>query len=54
MNNKVVVELKYVDEITSIHKAQLLTYLRLSHIKIGLIMNFYTAVLKDGIKRLAL
>ncbi len=54
VDNKVVVELKCVDEITSIHEAQLLTYLRLSHIKIGLIINFYTAVLKDGIKRLAL
>ncbi len=54
VDNKVVVELKCVDKITSIHEAQLLTYLRLSEIKVGLIINFYTGVLKDGIKRLVL
>ena len=54
IDNKVVVELKCVDRITPVHEAQLLTYLRLSHIKVGLILNFYTQVLKDGIKRLVL
>lgn len=54
VDNKVVVELKCVDKITSVHEAQMLTYLRLSKIKIGLLINFYTSVLKDGIKRLAL
>ena len=43
-----------MDKITPIHEAQLLTYLKLSHIKVGLIINFYTPVLKDGIKRLVL
>ena len=54
VDNKVVVELKCVDKITSVHEAQLLTYLRLSKIKTGLIINFYTDVLKQGIKRLVL
>lgn len=54
VDNKIVVELKCVDEIASVHEAQLLTYLKLSGIKIGLIINFYTPVLKDGIRRLVL
>jgi len=54
VENKVVVELKCVDKITPVHKAQLLTYLRLSKIKVGLIINFYTEILKNGIKRLVL
>lgn len=54
VDNKIVVELKCVDEITPVHVAQLLTYLKLSGIKVGLIINFYTAVLKDGIRRLVL
>ncbi len=54
VDNKVVVELKCVDKITPIHEAQILTYLRLSNIKVGLIINFYTEILKNGIKRLVL
>lgn len=54
VDKKVVIELKCVDKITPVHKAQLLTYLRLSNIKVGLIINFYTALLKNGIKRLVL
>lgn len=52
--NKVVIELKCVDAIAPVHEAQLLTYLRLSGLKVGLIINFYTAVLKDGIRRMVL
>jgi len=54
VNNRVVMELKCVEKITSIHEAQLLTYLKLSSIKTGLIINFHTGVLKHGIKRLVL
>jgi len=49
--NLVVVELKAVDEIHPIHEAQLLTYLRLSKRKLGLIINFNEPLLKDGIRR---
>ena len=54
VDNAVVMELKCVERIASVHEAQLLTYLRLSKIKIGLIINFYSGVLKHGIKRLVL
>ena len=50
----VVVELKTVDLFNEVHFAQLLTYLRLSENKIGLLLNFYTKRLKDGIKRIIL
>ena len=52
--NKVILELKCVDAITPVHEAQLLTYLRLSGLKVGLILNFYVPAIKDGIKRLVL
>lgn len=47
----VIVELKSVSKIEPIHEAQLLTYLRLTNRWLGLVLNFNTAVLKDGIKR---
>lgn len=50
--NNLIVELKAVDRLLPIHKAQLLTYLKLTGIKIGLLINFNVPVLKDGIKRL--
>ena len=54
VDNKVVVELKTVDELTGTHKAQLLTYLKITGCKVGLLINFNAALLKDGIKRLIL
>ncbi|MDX9883404.1 MAG: GxxExxY protein [Prolixibacteraceae bacterium] len=54
VENKVVVELKTVESFTDVHTAQVLTYLKLSECKVGLLINFYTKSLKDGIKRLAL
>jgi GxxExxY protein len=50
----VVVELKTVDELAPIHDAQVLTYLKLTGLKVGLLINFNVPVLKDGIKRLVL
>ena len=47
----VVVELKAVDELIPVHEAQLLTYLRISGKKVGLLINFNVPVLKDGIIR---
>ena len=49
----VVVELKAVEKVLPIHQAQLLTYLKLLNLRLGLILNFNVSVLKDGIKRLA-
>lgn len=48
----VIVELKCVERIEPIHDAQLLTYLKLSNLKLGLLINFNVAVLKTGIRRL--
>ncbi|MEQ8765459.1 MAG: GxxExxY protein [Planctomycetota bacterium] len=48
----VIVELKAVRELLPIHEAQLLTYLKLSGVKVGLLINFNVQRLKDGIKRL--
>jgi GxxExxY protein len=54
VNDRVVIDLKCAEKLTSVHEAQLLTYLRLSRIRTGLIINFYTGVLRHGIKRLVL
>jgi GxxExxY protein len=54
VDGKVVVEIKCADLIAPVHEAQVLTYLKLSNVKVGLILNFYSAVLKTGIKRLVL
>lgn len=51
VDGRVVVELKAVEVLAPIHDAILLTYLRLSGCKIGLLINFHVAVLKDGIRR---
>jgi GxxExxY protein len=48
-----IVELKAVDQLQPVHEAQLLTYLKLSGLKFGLLINFNVPVLKDGIKRIA-
>ena len=52
--NMLILELKACESIEPIHEAQLLTYLKLTGIKIGLLFNFNVPVLKEGIKRLAL
>lgn len=48
---KVIVELKSVEEIAPVHKKQVLTYLRLSGLRLGLLINFNVALIKDGISR---
>jgi GxxExxY protein len=54
VDNRVIVELKSVEELTNLHRAQLLSYLRLSGKKIGLLLNYNVPVLKDGVIRMAL
>ena len=53
VDDRLVVEVKAIDCILSIHEAQLLTYLRLSGKHLGLLINFNVPVLKTGIKRIA-
>ena len=54
VENEIIIELKSVDKVLPIHEAQLLTYMKLAGIGIGLLMNFNACKLKDGIKRFVL
>ena len=54
VESRLILELKTVERLLPIHEAQLLTYMKLSGIRTGLLLNFHTAVLKDGIRRLML
>ena len=52
VEEKVILELKSVERINPAHKKQLLTYLKLSHLKVGYLLNFGEALMKDGITRI--
>ncbi|MFN8254890.1 MAG: GxxExxY protein [Bacteroidales bacterium] len=52
VEDQIILELKSVDEIAPIHKAQLMTYLKLSGIKLGLLLNFNVQDMKKGINRI--
>jgi GxxExxY protein len=52
IEGKVIVELKSVETIAPVHKKQVLTYLRLTNLKLGLLINFGDALIKDGITRI--
>ena len=52
VEDKVIVELKSVEIIAAVHKKQVLTYLRLTNLKLGLLINFGDALIKDGIVRI--
>jgi GxxExxY protein len=54
VEGKVIVELKVVKELAPIHEAQLMTYMKLTNCKVGLLINFNVLKLKDGIRRLSL
>jgi GxxExxY protein len=51
VSDSIIIEVKAVSEILPVHQAQVLTYLRMSHIKVGLIMNFHAPRLKHGLLR---
>jgi GxxExxY protein len=52
VNQQLICELKAVEKILPIHEAQILTYLKLSNLRLGLILNFNVTLLKDGIRRI--
>ena len=52
VEDRVIVELKTVERLLPIHEAQMLTYLKLSRLATGLLLNFNTPILKDGIRRM--
>ena len=54
VENKVIIELKAIEKLSDVHTAQILTYLKLSGINIGLLINFNVTSLKNGIKRFIL
>jgi GxxExxY protein len=54
VDGKVIVEVKAVDKLIPIHEAQLLSYLKLSNCKVGLLINFNVRILKNGVRRLVL
>jgi GxxExxY protein len=51
VENKVIIEVKSVEALNDIHLAQVLTYLKLSNCKLGLLINFNVVLVKDGIRR---
>jgi len=52
VNECVIVEVKAVDKLTTVHEAQLLSYLRLLNYRVGLLLNFHCTLLKNGIRRI--
>ena len=53
VENKLIIELKSVEQVAPVHKKQLLTYLRLADMRLGLLINFGAALFKDGTHRVA-
>jgi GxxExxY protein len=54
IERKLIVELKAVEKILPVHQAQIMTYLKLTETRLGLLINFNVALIKDGIKRIVL
>ncbi len=54
VEKQLIVELKAVERLISVHQAQILSYLKLANIRIGLLINFNVPILKDGIQRFVL
>ena len=52
VNGSVIIELKSVEKVSPVHKKQLLTYLRLTDLKVGYLLNFGDVLMKDGIRRI--
>jgi GxxExxY protein len=54
VRQQLIIEIKAIERIIPVHEAQILTYLRLSRYKVGLLLNFNSVVLKDGLRRFVL
>ena len=53
VDDKVLIEVKSIEALAPVHYKQVLTYLKLSNLKLGLLINFNVALIKDGIQRIA-
>lgn len=53
VEDKVIIEIKSVESISNVHLKQLLTYIRVTDLRLGLLLNFNEALIKNGIKRVA-
>jgi len=53
IDNKVILEFKSIEQLAPVHYKQVLTYLKLTNCKLGLLINFNVALIKDGIHRIA-
>jgi len=53
LDNRVIIEIKSIESLTDVHLKQVLTYLKLTNLRLGLLVNFNVVLLKDGIKRIA-
>ena len=51
VGDQLVLEIKSVEQLAALHHAQLLNYMRVAHLRVGLLMNFNVAVLRDGVRR---
>jgi GxxExxY protein len=54
IENRLIIELKAVEELVPVHKAQIISYLKATGLWVGLLINFNVPILKDGIKRIVL
>jgi GxxExxY protein len=54
VDNRIIVELKSVDQLLKIHEAQVLTYMKLAGVRVGLLINFNVDALRNGIRRFVL
>src|SRR5262245_53523681 len=52
--DQIILEIKSVDHVTPVHRAQIMSYMRIARLRVGLLMNFNVVVLPDGIKRVVL
>jgi GxxExxY protein len=52
IENKLIVEIKSVESLANVHSKQVLTYLKLTKLKLGLLINFNVALMKEGVKRI--
>jgi GxxExxY protein len=54
IQNELIVELKSVDKLLAVHQAQLLTYMKIANVQTGMLMNFNSRLLRDGLRRIVL